>query len=74
MKTNNRYFSNLFKGEGMIKEQQLQTYALAFLNREIQEIKQVLQDNSIAVVDYQILNSNLKQYEKDYEELLNEQT
>lgn len=57
----------------MIKEQQLQTYALAFLNREIQEIKQVLQDNSIAVVDYQILNSNLKQYEKDYEELLNEQ-
>lgn len=57
----------------MITEQQLQTYALAFLNREIQEIKQVLQDNSIAVVDYQILNSNLKQYEKDYEELLNEQ-
>lgn len=57
----------------MIKEQQLQTYTLAFLNREIQEIKQVLQDNSIAVVDYQILNSNLKQYEKDYEELLNEQ-
>lgn len=56
-----------------MKEQQLQTYALAFLNREIQEIKQVLQDNSIAVVDYQILNSNLKQYEKDYEELLNEQ-
>lgn len=56
-----------------MKERQLQTYALAFLNREIQEIKQVLQDNSIAVVDYQILNSNLKQYEKDYEELLNEQ-
>ena len=56
-----------------MKEQQLQTYALAFLNREIQEIKQVLQDNSIAVVDYQILNSNLKQYEKDYEELLNGQ-
>lgn len=56
-----------------MKEQQLQTYALAFLNREIQEIKQVLQDNSIAVVDYQILNSNLKQYEKDYKELLNEQ-
>lgn len=56
-----------------MKEQQLQTYALAFLNREIQEIKQVLQDDSIAVVDYQILNSNLKQYEKDYEELLNEQ-
>lgn len=56
-----------------MKEQQLQTYALAFLNREIQEIKQVLQDNSIAVVDYHILNSNLKQYEKDYEELLNEQ-